>query len=649
MPSYGVFESLSASHDEAAIVKEAHLRQVAAAVFAAREAFSAYLNGASDAEDFASRGNLVKDDLIQVVAEHVEPDDDVMTTVAQTLYADFQHQAVSWGEDPKSSYGHGFSAGQEWGYGSENQKAAPDDADPEKAASSAFDSANGEYGDDRDGFTEGFYDGSQVSPDHGRGAARKTAVADEYGRDFEEGRPKTYYPKGKGQESGWKDPETGGEIDPYSNGGQDGKYDAQEGRPYHPYIDHPEYEQGYDEAYQKHRSSRNPRTAGYGGAQDDGSEWAFAYAHQMADSGTQPSTQAITQEAQNYLEGYSADFMAGVQSMLTSGQIVISRRRHPFARNAGEHAPDLMPNGYNDYHHEGDPVSVNGKPATYLGLGQATTPQNAGTIHVDFGDGYPVEVPGDALDRGASRRTASDAVCTTCGSHMVGPDKDGRYDPLPGQVSYHEHDHTPVELDYDKPWPNTAPGPPKRSSRTAGELEHRPFGNDRKDPRPHKFAPSSMPGTCAKCGEHKDHSAHDGHEKSTEQWPVLHHASGYGDDGYSYEDEESSPQLDPGLAQQCLQLVEQKFSSYIEGGYGPKLIPDYETFSGNSCWAIVWEDGSPYEWAYLATGGGVDEEMAGLMDQEGAGPPDAHEPISWPAGVYAEPIMSMILGLYPSA
>jgi hypothetical protein len=60
---------------------------------------------------------------------------------------------------------------------------------------------------------------------------------------------------------------------------------------------------------------------------------------------------------------------------------------------------------------------------------------------------------------------------------------------------------------------------------------------------------------------------------------------------------------------------------------------------------IVWEEGSPYQWTYIALTGHqeVDEEASSLM-----GRTVRTKAASAPMGVFAEPINHIELGLYPA-
>lgn len=86
------------------------------------------------------------------------------------------------------------------------------------------------------------------------------------------------------------------------------------------------------------------------------------------------------------------------------------------------------------------------------------------------------------------------------------------------------------------------------------------------------------------------------------------------------------------------------FKAYIQPGLGfsePVLV---EAWSANGDWAITWEEG-PFEWAMVATAGGVDEEMASLGEEFGISPV-FHAPVEFPKGVYAEPYSGCVLALY---
>jgi len=92
-------------------------------------------------------------------------------------------------------------------------------------------------------------------------------------------------------------------------------------------------------------------------------------------------------------------------------------------------------------------------------------------------------------------------------------------------------------------------------------------------------------------------------------------------------------------AEHTLAAVKRMFSAYIEGDYGPKLVKDWNwgwTTSTDYAWAIVWEEGSPYNWTYLFPFGGVDEEFGGR-----------HTGVELPDDVWTEAITGWALAIYP--
>jgi len=66
----------------------------------------------------------------------------------------------------------------------------------------------------------------------------------------------------------------------------------------------------------------------------------------------------------------------------------------------------------------------------------------------------------------------------------------------------------------------------------------------------------------------------------------------------------------------------------------PVLVQNYGSWSTETEWAIVWEEG-PYEWVHYLDGG-IEEEFGFTL-----------KAIDMPEGVFAEPIESFSLGLYP--
>jgi hypothetical protein len=61
---------------------------------------------------------------------------------------------------------------------------------------------------------------------------------------------------------------------------------------------------------------------------------------------------------------------------------------------------------------------------------------------------------------------------------------------------------------------------------------------------------------------------------------------------------------------------------------------------------IMWEDG-PDDWAYRASAGGTSEEERVLAAEFSITLTD-EEPVVFPEGVFAEPLSSYALGLYPA-
>lgn len=109
-------------------------------------------------------------------------------------------------------------------------------------------------------------------------------------------------------------------------------------------------------------------------------------------------------------------------------------------------------------------------------------------------------------------------------------------------------------------------------------------------------------------------------------------------------------------AEQALASIRQQFKVYIDAGEPePILVENWKPFTYRDGevvdtdtypFAIVWE-GGPFEWAYRARWGGVDEELTllGREFQEGY---VAHTPAAegWPKGVHAGPYFPYVLTLY---
>lgn len=104
-------------------------------------------------------------------------------------------------------------------------------------------------------------------------------------------------------------------------------------------------------------------------------------------------------------------------------------------------------------------------------------------------------------------------------------------------------------------------------------------------------------------------------------------------------------------ADQVLVAVKQRYPG-ADGAYGPELVKDWQYLNDPTPWAIVWEDG-PFEWAYTALSGGVDEEVAALAaeftdtaQRQVIDRVSQVEPIQVD-GVFLEPVTSWAIGIYP--
>lgn len=84
-----------------------------------------------------------------------------------------------------------------------------------------------------------------------------------------------------------------------------------------------------------------------------------------------------------------------------------------------------------------------------------------------------------------------------------------------------------------------------------------------------------------------------------------------------------------------LREVEEAFGMKPDEEGGPVLVMAWDWLGTGAAPAIVWEEG-PYEWALLASGGGMSEFGT------------VHQPIEEPEGVFLEPVTSWALGIYPA-
>ena len=92
-------------------------------------------------------------------------------------------------------------------------------------------------------------------------------------------------------------------------------------------------------------------------------------------------------------------------------------------------------------------------------------------------------------------------------------------------------------------------------------------------------------------------------------------------------------------AEKVLASIKKVYRAWLEDAsedMRPKLVKDWDWLgTGPAPYAIVWE-GGPYEWTFLIHGG-RDEEFGVKV-----------EAVQVPESVFAEPITSWALGLYPN-
>ena len=85
-------------------------------------------------------------------------------------------------------------------------------------------------------------------------------------------------------------------------------------------------------------------------------------------------------------------------------------------------------------------------------------------------------------------------------------------------------------------------------------------------------------------------------------------------------------------AERALELLKKHYGSYVQDGYEPKLVQEWDWLdSGPTPWAIVWEEG-PEEWA--------------LSFWEAANPGEYQEIEEWGSDVYASPVTSWAVSLH---
>jgi len=95
-------------------------------------------------------------------------------------------------------------------------------------------------------------------------------------------------------------------------------------------------------------------------------------------------------------------------------------------------------------------------------------------------------------------------------------------------------------------------------------------------------------------------------------------------------------------AELVLAAVTRKFSPYVEPGFGPTLLSDFD----GRPWTIVWEEG-PYEWPFAQLDAKtVDEELTAEAAEYGAGLIFSPA-VTLPPGVWVEPVNHYSIAVYP--
>lgn len=84
------------------------------------------------------------------------------------------------------------------------------------------------------------------------------------------------------------------------------------------------------------------------------------------------------------------------------------------------------------------------------------------------------------------------------------------------------------------------------------------------------------------------------------------------------------------MAVKTLKAIEVAFASWVQEGYGPVLLENWDGID----FAIAWEEGAPYDWPQLI-GGGIEEEFGFKV-------PAA----KIPATVWTEAVNGCVVGLY---
>lgn len=107
-------------------------------------------------------------------------------------------------------------------------------------------------------------------------------------------------------------------------------------------------------------------------------------------------------------------------------------------------------------------------------------------------------------------------------------------------------------------------------------------------------------------------------------------------------------------AEAVFEAIKAKYSAYIKPGYGPELRHNWTwgwTTEHTYEWAIVWEEGSPHDWAVGALDESFDEEVYFLAKEFGEDVARrlAMKPaIEAPNGVWTEAITGWAVSIEPA-
>lgn len=109
-----------------------------------------------------------------------------------------------------------------------------------------------------------------------------------------------------------------------------------------------------------------------------------------------------------------------------------------------------------------------------------------------------------------------------------------------------------------------------------------------------------------------------------------------------------SSKITKAKATAAFEAIKSRFAEYVDNGWEPPVL--MEDFDGSG-WTVMWEEG-PDEWVY-SLDGGVSEADAAMYADASAEfgvkvDPAPRAAVVMPTGVFAEPINSYSMGLYPA-